>query len=434
MAIAATPDRLVTGAGGYTGAVRIPRTRAVLQAAMLLGCLLALAACGATDDDGDGDSGGSSGPRERDVPRVRLEQVGAFDRPVHVVAVPGSDLAAVVEQGGRVLVVDGLRCTGPDACPARPVRGGTTMLDLRGKVSTGNEQGLLGLAFHPDWPDDPRVFIDYTDPGGDTHVEAWELDTPTGHARRQRELLRIDQPFENHNGGHVLFGPDGLLYVGMGDGGSAGDPGDRAQQPDELLGKLLRLDVDGGGERGYAIPPGNLEGGAPEVWALGLRNPWRFSFDSKTGDLWIGDVGQDEREEIDALEHGELDDPKVPNFGWRRSEGFQEFDRSGRTGPGRIVDPVLDYGRDDGCSVTGGIVYRGRMVEALRGWYVFADFCGDDLRLLDASGVPGSQPKRGDVTWASVPGMPQIASFAQVQHDELLVVSLDGRISQVVPA
>ncbi len=402
---------------------------------------LALAACGGSDSDGKAGGGADTDAKPSpaaggsgDRPAIRLVEVGRFKAPVHALPVPGTDLVAVVEKGGRVVVAADLACADVDRCPDEPATRGDVVVDLREQVSDGSEQGLLGMAFHPEWPEDPRIFLNYTDTDGDTRVEAWELTTPTGRATRERELLRIEQPYENHNGGHLAFGPDGLLYVGTGDGGSGGDPEDRAQQRDELLGKLLRLDVDAGGERGYAIPDGNVSDGADEAWAIGLRNPWRFSFDSETGDLWIGDVGQSEFEEVDAITRARLDDAETPNFGWRLREGYASFDDSGTTGPGDLIDPVLAYGRDEGCSVTGGVVYRGSLVPRLKGWYVFTDFCADDLRLVDATDVPGSRPKRGDVTWISAPGATQVASIAAIQGGELLVVSLDGAIRQVLPA
>jgi glucose/arabinose dehydrogenase len=416
----------------------LARLRSLAPVLVVLVAVL-VAGCGddaSKDDSGDGSSGSAaSSGASGSAPRIALRQVGAFTKPVVARPVPGTDLVAVVEQGGRVLVVTGMSCGSADACPQEPVDRGSVAIDIRDQVSSGNEQGLLGLAFHPDWPDDPRIFIDYTDRDGDTHVEAWDLRTPTARATRSNELLRIDQPFENHNGGDLEFGPDGLLYVGTGDGGSAGDPADRAQEADELLGKILRIDVDGGGERGYAIPDGNVEHGAPEVWAVGLRNPWRFSFDAKTGDLWIGDVGQDTWEEVDALPRTLLaPDAGTPNLGWRRREGFAAFDETGRTGPGERVEPALSYGRDEGCSVTGGVVYRGELVPDLDGWYVFADFCKEDLRLVDADGVPGGSHRRGELEWTSRAGVAQVSSFAQVQRGELLVLSLGGGIYQVVPA
>ncbi len=415
---------LVTSARRHAGAVSLVALAA-----------LVLASCGGDGGpDGDGSSSKATNAARGARPSVRLVEVGRFDEPVHALPVPGSDLVAVVEKGGRVVVASGLACVDVGRCPSAPARGGDVVVDLSGAVSSGSEQGLLGMAFHPDWPEDPRIFLDYTDAAGATRIEAWNLTAPTARATRDRELLRIEQPFENHNGGHLAFGPDGLLYIGTGDGGSGGDPNDRAQQVEDRLGKLLRIDVDGGGERGYAIPDGNVRDGAPEAWAIGLRNPWRFSFDSKTGDLWIGDVGQDEFEEIDAVKRDRLDNGETPNFGWRLREGYAEFDDSGTTGPGRLIDPALAYGREEGCSVTGGVVYRGRLVPALDGWYVFADFCGDDLRLVDADGVPGSAPARGDVTWVRAPGASRVASIAEIQRGELLVISLNGSIHQVMPA
>ena len=408
------------------------RTRIPLLALLCAVCAIGLAACG--DDDGSVASTRSDTGSDA-FPALELAQVGAFDMPVAAVPVPGTDQVAVVEQGGRVLVVSGMSCVDSDRCPDEPVDDGDVILDLGDRVSAGGERGLLGLAFHPDWPDDPRIFIDYTDSRGATRVEAWTLAAPTASAERATELLRIPQPYANHNGGHLAFGPDGLLYVGTGDGGSGGDPGDRAQEGDELLGKLLRLDVDAGGERGYGIPEGNLAAGdgAEQVWAVGLRNPWRFSFDPKTGDLWIGDVGQASWEEIDALAADELDGP-TPNFGWRRFEGYESFDDSGQVGPGELVEPVLAYGRDAGCSITGGVVYRGEQVPALDGWYLFGDFCADDVRALRSDDVPGGSFESGELDWQSFDGVGSIVSFATVQGGEVLALSLRGGVYQVVEA
>ncbi|MCW2973368.1 MAG: glucose/sorbosone dehydrogenase-like protein, partial [Thermoleophilia bacterium] len=407
--------------------------------AFLLLPLLLLVAAGCGDGDATKRSSGAStkgsavardgGSPERASsapPKVALHKVGSFDRPVLAIGVPGTDQVAVVEQPGRIRVVSNMTCAARDNCPAEVVKTGVTVLDLTGKVSSGNEQGLLGLAFAPGWPDDPRIFIDYTDLDGATHVEAWKLSTPTAKATRLNTLFEIEQPYANHNGGNLAFGPDGNLYIGMGDGGDGGDPGDRAQTTDELLGKLLRVSVDTDDPTGY-VATGGLTG-RPEVWALGLRNPWRFSFDADTGDLWIGDVGQDSFEEIDAIAAAQLESGPHPNFGWRRREGFAGFDDSGKTGPGTLTAPVLDYGRDDGCSVTGGIVYRGKQLPALDGFYVFADFCSDQLRFLRADGVPGSKQQRGSLSYTEQAGVPQVNSFGRINDDELLVTTTDGGV------
>ncbi|MEO6867469.1 MAG: PQQ-dependent sugar dehydrogenase [Gaiellales bacterium] len=353
---------------------------------------------------------------------IDLVEVGRFDTPVHAVAVPGTGQIAVVEKGGRILAVSGMQCDGVDGCPAQPVSKGRVLLDISDQVSSGGEQGLLGLAFHPGWPKDPRLFINYTDRDGATHVESWTMAGAGAPARRQRELLKLEQPYANHNGGHLQFGPDGLLYVGTGDGGSGGDPQDRAQNPEVLLGKMLRFDVADAGAAG-----------APEVWAIGLRNPWRYSFDATTGDLWIGDVGQSTFEEIDVLSADQISAVTQPNFEWRLREGFAKFNDSGRTGPGERIAPVLTYGRDHGCSITGGVVYRGALVPKLVGSYLFADFCERDIRILDADGVPGATFEEGELKWQTAPGADQIVSFAEVQDQEVLAVSLDGTIHQVVP-
>ncbi|MCW2950427.1 MAG: hypothetical protein JWN41_1440 [Thermoleophilia bacterium] len=372
-------------------------------------------------------------PDSSATPKVALRRVGRFDRPVLAIEVPGTDLVAVVEQSGRILTASHMTCARPSACPAEPVHTGSTVLDLRGTLATGNEQGLLGLAFHPDWPTDPRIFVDFTDRKGTTHIEAWTWAGTAKRAQKQQTLIEIVQPYANHNGGNLRFGPDDLLYIGMGDGGDAGDPGDRAQTAGELLGKLLRIDVDRGGGRGYAIPKGNLPGGSPEVWALGLRNPWRFSFDAKTGDLWIGDVGQNKYEEIDVIPTAKVvQNASNPNFGWRRTEGFSDYDSSGATGPGTMTQPVLDYSHDHGCSISGGVVYRGSQLPRLDGWYLFADFCSDELRLLNADGVPGVEQRRGSLTYHAVKGAAQINSFSEVQHGEVLATATDGNVYQVV--
>jgi glucose/arabinose dehydrogenase len=273
---------------------------------------------------------------------------------------PGS--LFVVEQGGVVRIVrDGIVAPAP-------------LLDLRSLVASGGERGLLGLALHPRFAQNGRVFVDYTRAGDGATVIA-EIGTSASPASF-RELLTIAQPYENHNGGALRFGPDGYLYIGMGDGGSANDPQNRAQDPQELLGKMLRIDVDG--PLPYGIPPGNAyptpAQGRPEIWALGLRNPWRFAFDRATGDLYIGDVGQGALEEIDFVARGT---PGGLNFGWRVMEGSACTGLGGGApcGSAAFAPPAVTYGHSQGCSVTGGVVYRGSAVPVMQGRYVFADYC-----------------------------------------------------------
>ncbi len=279
----------------------------------------------------------------------------------------GSGRLFVVEQGGTVrLLRDG-------------TLGATPFLDLRALVATGGERGLLGLAFHPRYAQNRTFYVNYTRVGdGATVIASFRADAADPHRAdpaSRREVLVVAQPYENHNGGALRFGPDGHLYIGLGDGGSGNDPGNRAQDPQELLGKMLRIDVDGSAP--YAIPSGNAYpqgGGRPEIWASGLRNPWRFAFDRLTGDLYIGDVGQDTQEEIDFLPAGTAGGA---NLGWRVVEGTvcTGLPGGGACPPRPYAAPILTYGHDEGCSVTGGVVYRGRKVPVLYGRYVYADFC-----------------------------------------------------------
>ena len=320
----------------------------------------------------------------------------------------------VAEKRGRVIEVD----------PATGVVSDTAVLDLTDEVSTGGEQGLLGMALSPDGR---RLFLSSTDPDGTSVIDEYPVEAGRPSRAGKRTVLRLEQPFANHNGGHITFGPDGFLYVGFGDGGSAGDPGGNGQNPDVLLGKLLRIDPVGSP---YAIPADNpfaRGGGAPEIWASGLRNPWRFSFDRATGDLWIGDVGQDEFEEIDLL-------PRTggtgrgANLGWDAFEGTARYDADTAVPAGHVA-PVYEYEhRDGGCSVTGGFVYRGRRLPALTGWYVFADYCVDRVEALAVRG-PGDVEVR---TVATVTG--KVVSFAEDADGELLILTTDpGQILRLEP-
>jgi glucose/arabinose dehydrogenase len=266
----------------------------------------------------------------------------------------------VLEQPGRIRIVkDG---------QLLPV----SFLDITGRVgSNGNEQGLLGIAFHPRFFENGYFYVNYTDGNGDTSISRFTASGDSADPASEKRLIHVPQPFANHNGGAMKFGPDGYLYIGLGDGGSQGDPYGNAQSGNTLLGKILRIDVDNGDP--YAIPPDNPFAGSGEVyqeiWAYGLRNPWRFSFDQVTGDLWIGDVGQNSWEEIDRVPSGA---PGGANFGWNKMEGTHPFEGSNLPD---YVAPVAEYSHASGCSVTGGYVYSGSSLPEWQGVYFYGDYC-----------------------------------------------------------
>jgi glucose/arabinose dehydrogenase len=334
--------------------------------------------------------------------------VDGLERPVFVShAGDGSGRLFVLEQAGRIRIVEG------GALRAR------SFLDLTDRVRSGGERGLLGLAFHPDFAANRRLFIDYTrQPDGATVIaefRAARLD-PDRARPIQRRLLTVPQPFSNHNGGMLAFGPDGRLYIALGDGGGAGDPGDRAQDPSSLLGKILRIDVDGA--RPYAIPPGNPfadGGGRPEIFALGLRNPWRFSFDRRNGHLLAGDVGQGRNEEIDIIRRGH-------NYGWPIMEGPRCFRPPFGCDPSGLTLPVSTYRHIRGrCSITGGYVYRGAAIRALVGTYLAGDFCSGEIFGL-------RRGKRALLLETEL----QISSFGEDEAGEIYVVDLGGAVYRIV--
>jgi len=289
-----------------------------------------------------------------------------FRQPTSIVApMDGTQRVFVLEQPGVIWIVqNGQRLPEP-------------FLDLRDRVGNReSEQGLLGLAFHPQFAQNGVFFLNYTDHNGDTVVARYRVDPPTsnhGDPTTEEILLRVEQPYGNHNGGHLAFGPDGYLYIGLGDGGAAGDPEDRAQNLNTLLGKMLRLDVDAGPR--YGIPPDNPfadgQGGRAEIWAWGLRNPWRYAFDRETGDLYIADVGQNLWEEVNFWPAGA---GGGANFGWDYYEGSHPYEDTPPPGV-TLIFPVAEYGHDLGCSITGGEVYRGRELPELDGIYLYGDFC-----------------------------------------------------------
>ncbi len=288
-----------------------------------------------------------------------------LESPVYLAhAGDGSGRLFLVEQPGRIRILE------------RETLLPTPFLDITEQVLPGGERGLLGLAFHPNYRHNGRFFVYYTrKPDGATIVAEYRRAAiPTTASPDGRVLLLVQQPYPNHNGGMMSFGPDGYLYIGLGDGGSKGDPENRAQDRQELLGKLLRIDVDHG--ELYGIPPDNpfaVDGGRPEIYALGLRNPWRFSFDIKTGHLWVADVGQYKWEEIDLVTRG-------GNYGWRVMEGTHCFQPAIACRTTTFSPPILEYSHDKGrCSIIGGYVYRGKALPSLVGTYVYGDFCSGEI-------------------------------------------------------
>lgn len=280
---------------------------------------------------------------------------GGFESPVDIQnAGDGSGRLFIVEQAGRIRILQNGQTLEPP------------FLDITDRVNDrGNEQGLLGLAFHPDFERNGFFYVNYTQAGGDTVIARFTASGNAADPNSEMRLLEVAQPFPNHNGGGLAFGPDGYLYIALGDGGSGGDPHGNGQSLNTLLGKILRIDVNGG--EPYAIPPDNPFGN--EIFHYGLRNPWRFSFDALTGDLWIGDVGQGAFEEIDFLP---ARTPGGVNFGWNRFEGFHDYTAGDI--PENYRPPLFEYSHSEGCSVIGGYVYRGSMPE-WRGVYFYGDFC-----------------------------------------------------------
>ena len=389
--------------------------------------VLVLVACGGSGDDADGrpsspaaspaasgESGAASAARG-----VRLRKVADFDAPVYVTSPPGDRARQfVVEQGGRVMVVrDG-----------RKLR--TPFLDIRGQVTAGGEQGMLSIAFPPDYADSGLFYVYFTDNDQNQRiVEYKRASADRADPGSARLVLRMPDRESNHNGGLLLFGPDGLMYVGTGDGGGGGDMhGARgnAQNLGSLLGKILRIDPRAGGGRPYQVPGSNpfvgRSGARGEVYSYGLRNPWRFSFDRRTGDLSIGDVGQNAYEEIDSVRRGA---GRGANFGWRPFEGRSRY-TDGESAPGAIGPVVVRSHSDGNCSITGGVVVRDRSL-SLRGRYLFGDFCRG--RIESARLTPG---RARDVRNTSLK-VSSLSSFGEDAQGRVYVVSLEGPVYRIAP-
>jgi glucose/arabinose dehydrogenase len=299
------------------------------------------------------------------------------------------------------------------------------LLDLSSQVSLGAEQGLLGLAFSPDGR---FLYVNFTDTKGDTHVTVFAMHRGRADPATRRDVLFVRQPFSNHNGGNLVFGPDGYLYIGLGDGGGGGDPQGNGQSLSTLLGKILRISPHPTGGRPYTVPASNpfvhRAGARPEIWAYGLRNPWRFSFDRATGDLWIGDVGQSSWEEVDVQRASSTGGE---NYGWNAMEGMHAY--GGASPPPGAVPPVFEYPHTGGrCAVTGGYVYRGSAIPALVGAYVFGDFCAGRLEALRMRG--------GRIVdhWSLGPTVPNLSSFGEDGSGELYAMSLSGGVYRLAPA
>ena len=312
----------------------------------------------------------------------------------------------VVEQAGRIRIVEKGRLLSDP------------FLDLGRSVSFGGERGLLGLAFHPQFMKNGRFFVNYTRAGDGTTVISEFHGAPTANRAQPEEtvLLLLPQPYRNHNGGMIVFGPDGFLYIGTGDGGAGGDPENRGQNLRELLGKFLRIDVNHGSP--YAIPKDNpfvATQHRPEIFAFGFRNPWRFSFDKTTGELWAADVGQNRWEEINRVEKGK-------NYGWRIMEGLHCYQPSTGCSQKGLILPVAEYGHDSGrCSIIGGYVYRGQGVPQLQGRYIFGDYCSGEIMSLE----------NGQVKVLLSTGL-RISSFGEDAAGELYLVDHGGGIYKMI--
>jgi glucose/arabinose dehydrogenase len=372
--------------------------------------LLLMAACSGSEP---GDPGATPGQ-----PALRLVEVASgLQSPVHLTA-PASDARLfIVEQPGRIRIVEN-----GQLLP-------TPFLDIAAKVSSGGERGLLSVAFHPQYAQNGQFYVDYTDKAGDTRIERYRVSANRNVADPASAslVLHVRQPYSNHNGGLVAFGPDGMLYVGMGDGGGGGDPEEAGQDPLQLLGKLLRIDVDAA--QPYGMPAGNpyagKSGGRGEIWALGMRNPWRFSFDHTAKLLYVADVGQNRLEEVNVVPAGQAG----VNYGWDVMEASDCFEPGSGCSRAGLTLPVLEYAHGDGCSITGGFVYRGQAIPGLQGHYLYADYCKGWVRSFRYA-----DGKAADKRSYPLPDVGNISSFGEDSQRELYVISHRGTVHRIAPA
>jgi glucose/arabinose dehydrogenase len=347
---------------------------------------------------------------------VKLTEIGSFEAPLYVTQpAQGSNDIFVVEQGGTIQRVS------PDG-------EGDTYLDISDEITSGGEQGLLSMAFAPDFADSGLFYVDYTDTDGDTRVVEYEDGGSGVDESSARDVLTVSQPFSNHNGGLLLFGPDGDLYIGLGDGGSERDPDRTGLDLSTLLGKILRIDPSPGGGRPYTVPTDNpfvgQDGARPEIYSYGLRNPWRFSFDQRTGDLTIGDVGQDSEEEVDVVARG---DGNGASFGWSAFEGDQRYNEDQESPD--AVEPALVASHDEGnCSITGGLTVRDRDLPTLFGRYLYGDLCLGELRSFTPE--PGERAA-DDV--ALGPKVESLSSFGEDADANVYATSISGPVYRLDP-
>ena len=394
----------------------------------LFALALALSACGTNSVDPtpvpSASPAGACVPVAGTPPLTSVRIATGLITPVDVQVAPGDRARLfVVEQTGRIRIVR------PGGAVAS-----APFLDIASRVGTGGERGLLGLAFHPGFAQNGRFFVNYTDRGGDTHIAEFRAapGADTVDPATERLVLFVAQPFANHNGGALTFGADGMLYIALGDGGSAGDPMGNGQSLLSQLGKILRVDVDRGSP--FSIPADNPFVGRANavgtIWAYGLRNPWRIAFDRLTGDLYIGDVGQGALEEVNV---GLASRRGGENYGWNVMEGTRCFRPASGCPTTGLTLPVLEYGHADGCSITGGVVYRGCRMPGYHGTYFYADFCSGMIRSLRL--VDGQAADQRDWTAAIGNGVVSLPSSFGVDADgEVLIVDHDGELFRIVPA